>query len=43
MPDFTEEDYKYSIEFNATPKANKSAIALMAKMISLLLNYPCVK
>jgi DNA primase len=40
MPDFTEEDYKYSIEFNATPKANKSAIALMAKMISLLLNYP---
>lgn len=36
MPDF-EADYP---EFNPAPKENKSVKALMAKMISLLLNYP---
>lgn len=36
MPDF-EADYP---EFNSIPKENKSVKASMAKMISLLLNYP---
>ncbi|WXT99588.1 MAG: DNA primase [Catillopecten margaritatus gill symbiont] len=36
MPDF-EADYS---DFNPTPKENKSVKASMAKMISLLLNYP---
>ncbi len=40
MPDFANEDYGDYVEFNSTPKENKSVKASMAKMISLLLNYP---
>jgi hypothetical protein len=34
MPDFANEDYGDYVEFNSTPKENKSAKASMAKMIS---------
>jgi len=40
MPDFADEGYGDYAEFNAAPRENKSVNASMAKMISLLLNYP---
>jgi DNA primase len=40
MPDFANEDYADYVEFNSTPKENKSVKASLAKLISLLLNHP---